>query len=103
MEALEKRLPIHDMDIRKWALEANQNVGLDHTAFKAFDTWIKTFKRHHRIVSRKITKFITKKNLLEQDVIIKKPKEFVEAIKKKWILMEMTTYSYITLTKADLI
>lgn len=69
MEALNKQLPIHDNDIRYWALHAREEVGMPPHKFTASEHWIESFKRKHGIVSRKVTKFITKKQILDQDVL----------------------------------
>jgi len=54
---------VHDRDIIRWALQAQKEIGFDNFRFKASDTWLLKFKRAHRIVSRKINKFITRKTL----------------------------------------
>ncbi|GJQ79376.1 hypothetical protein Trydic_g16235 [Trypoxylus dichotomus] len=40
---------IHDMDLRRWALEAKEEIG--HESFKAGHWWIWHFKKVHKIVS----------------------------------------------------
>lgn len=64
-EDLEKSLPIHDLDIRRWVLNARNQLQLPEDFFKASDKWIYNFKQKHNIVSRKINKFITQKNLTD--------------------------------------
>ena len=59
IEAIRKGAMIHDIDITRLALQAQQQVNL--LSFKASHEWIRRFKLAHQIVSRKITKFITKK------------------------------------------
>lgn len=49
---------IHDVNLKKWALEKKEEIGL--TNFKASRKWISNFKRRHNIVSRKITKFVSR-------------------------------------------
>lgn len=49
---------IHDLDLQRWALQANTDIGLEN--FKASRHWVWNFKRTYKIVSRKINKFITR-------------------------------------------
>ena len=65
--ASSNKITIHDIDLRRFALEKAKDIGL--MRFKACDSWILKFKSVNRIVSRKITKFITKN--FEQEVNIK--------------------------------
>jgi len=56
---------IHDLDLRRWALEAEEEINFFH--FKAGATRILNFKRKHGIVSRKITKFINRLSKINQE------------------------------------
>jgi hypothetical protein len=67
--ARERYLPIHDHDLKRWALELGNEVGLSRDEFKASDTWILQFKRRFKISSRRITKFVTKRQYLSQEEI----------------------------------
>ncbi|EFN73371.1 hypothetical protein EAG_00356, partial [Camponotus floridanus] len=49
---------VHNVDIRWWALEAKEQF--DIPTFKAGYTWIQNFKKAHNIVSRKVTKFVSR-------------------------------------------
>ena len=49
---------IHDIDITRWALQAQQQVNL--LGFKASHEWVRRFKLAQQIVSRKVMKFIKK-------------------------------------------
>ncbi|GAU95232.1 hypothetical protein RvY_06882-1, partial [Ramazzottius varieornatus] len=51
------------MDLRRWALTANETVNL--AGFTASPDWIGKLKRYYGIVDRKITKFIIKKSIQE--------------------------------------
>jgi hypothetical protein len=57
-ESAQNGIIIHDIDIARWALKAQQEINAP--GFIASRTWIKNFKIAHHIVSRKVTKFITK-------------------------------------------
>jgi len=50
---MRKCIAIHDSDLKKWALQARNNIGLSQTLFSASVTWVQNFKIKHRIVSRK--------------------------------------------------
>lgn len=52
--AREKGLPVHDIDLRRWALKQAMDESLHN--FAASKHWLHTFKHKHNIVSRKVTK-----------------------------------------------
>jgi hypothetical protein len=55
-------LPVHDKDLQRGALRANE---LDMN-FKTSATFIYDFKKKYSIVSRKIMKFVSNKHILEK-------------------------------------
>ncbi|XP_076247580.1 uncharacterized protein LOC143187334 [Calliopsis andreniformis] len=57
-DAIDEGGIIHDRDLQRWAHEAKENV--EFPSFKASHSWISNFKGVHDIVSRKITKFISR-------------------------------------------
>lgn len=61
--AVESGFMVHDIDLKRWALQAQKEIGNLNPIFKASHSWISRFKKSHRIVSRKVTKFVTKKTL----------------------------------------
>lgn len=71
---------IHDQDIIRWALQAKKEIGFDDIRFKASKHWLLKFKQAHRIVSRKINKFITRKTLESSAELKSKADEFVADI-----------------------
>lgn len=77
-DANDKNRIIHDLDLRRWALEAKEEINLRN--FKAGVTWILNFKRKHRIVSRKITKFINRQSKINQELQIA-CQEFISSVK----------------------
>jgi len=70
---------IHDLDLRRWALEAKEQINLPQ--FKAGATWILNFKRKHGIVSRKITKFINRSSKTNQEQLQIACQEFISSVK----------------------
>ncbi|GAU94843.1 hypothetical protein RvY_06551 [Ramazzottius varieornatus] len=56
-----KKHVVKDLDLRRWALTANQAVGLE--GFKASPDWVEKLKRYYSICDRKITKFVTEKSI----------------------------------------
>jgi AAA+ ATPase superfamily predicted ATPase len=56
--ACEKLLPVHDSDLVRWVLQRARASSI--TNFVASHHWLVNFKQKHNIVSRKITKIMTK-------------------------------------------
>ncbi|KAF8363254.1 hypothetical protein PRIPAC_90177 [Pristionchus pacificus] len=69
-EKMKKGVPIHDTDIRKIALDLNK-LNAASGNFKASATWVSKWKVHHRIVSRKVTKFVTRKATKDREKVLK--------------------------------
>ncbi|EFN83334.1 hypothetical protein EAI_05204, partial [Harpegnathos saltator] len=74
---------IHDLDIRRWALNARNQLQLSADFFKAekSEKWIFNFKQKHHIVSRKINKFITQRTLTDISKLKIEANKFVEKVK----------------------
>lgn len=70
---------IHDMDLRRWALEAKEEIG--HESFKAGHWWIWHFKKVHNIVSRKITKFVTRSTRTDTEHLRLVSDNFIQQVK----------------------
>jgi hypothetical protein len=51
-----KKLPVHDINLKKWAIERSREVNIE---FKASSAWINKFKKKYRIRSKKITRFVS--------------------------------------------
>lgn len=66
---------IHDIDLKRWALDKASELG--DISFVASVNWIRSFKKRHRSVSRKITKLTTKNDLNDQDVISRSIDDFL--------------------------
>lgn len=79
--AVESGLIIHDRDIRRWALQAQKEIGYGDIRFKASKNWLIKFKNAHRIVPRKINKFITRKTLENNLELQTRAEVFVDDVK----------------------
>lgn len=79
--AVDAGLIVHDIDLKKWALQAQKEIGHQDIRFKASDKWVHSFKKAHRIVSRKVNKFITKKSIENADNLRKLAEQFVSEVK----------------------
>ncbi|KAF4525954.1 hypothetical protein B566_EDAN000745 [Ephemera danica] len=76
--AKEQKHIVHDRDLKRWAVAINKDVKLE--GFKASNTWLLSFKKKNRIVSRKITKFVTKSKVKESVETEAAAKSFVQSI-----------------------
>ena len=77
--AIDQGSLIHDIDIRRWALEAKEQVNLP--TFKAGHTWIMNFKKVHNIISRKVTKFVSRSTRQDKQHLHLTFSEFVNQVK----------------------
>jgi len=66
---------VSTLDLRRIALVKAREINCIH--FKASESWADIFKRKHKIVSRKITKFVSKRDVTEKEVIKYKALDFV--------------------------
>jgi hypothetical protein len=73
--ARQQLLSVHDIDLKRWGLQKGSELG-DKT-FTASNHWLYEFKKRHNIVSRKITKLVTKRDVLDKDIINKSADDFV--------------------------
>lgn len=80
--ACDAGLIIHDKDLRRWALQAKRELGFEDNRFRASRTWLTQFKKAHRIVSRKINKFVTKKTLENAQHLQKLADTFIKDVRK---------------------
>ncbi len=72
-------LTVHDNDLKRWALKRNMEITLPN--FTASHSWLWRFKTQNRIVSRKITKFVTRNYSKERMDFIKTANLFVDSTK----------------------
>lgn len=80
--AVDAGLIVHDSDLKRWALHAQKEIGHTDFRFKASRTWINSFKAAHRIVSRKINKFVTSKTIEDGTVLEQQIRKFVDDVKE---------------------
>lgn len=83
----ERSLSIHDIDIKRWALRAREEINLSPTLFTASAFWVHNFKVNHGIVSRKINKFVTKKQISSKEKLLQASSEFVSKVKSEIMLV----------------
>ena len=69
-------LSVHDHDLRRWALEKAKD--LDFT-FRASIGWISRFKQKMKLVSRKVTKYVSHNDVNKSEDIEMNAKKFVES------------------------
>lgn len=79
-QARSKGYPIHDRDIRRWALAQAKVESVDN--FVASDKWLLNFKRRNRIRSRKVTRFVSRRAVYDKEEIAKESEEFTNEVKK---------------------
>ncbi|EFO93515.1 hypothetical protein CRE_01347 [Caenorhabditis remanei] len=84
-EKLENGVTLHDKDLMMIARDINQRETKVEN-FRASQSWISRWKRSHRIVSRRITKFITRKCFLNMAAIEKSAEDFVEVSRREMSL-----------------
>ena len=73
-------LAIHDIDLRRWALQKARELDLNN--FEVSDKWLLTCKHRHRISSRKVTKLVTKKHIETRQEIEQSATNFVQETNK---------------------
>ena len=100
LNAREQYLPIHDIDIQRWALQAAKEVHLDD--FQVSEYCLLNFKNRHGICSRKITNIVTKKeitnfdNIKKSEVVYRKVRSLV---KKKYLPNEILNTAQVGIEK----
>ena len=71
-------LSIHHIDLKMWPLKKAAKLG--DLTFVAGDRWLYEFKKRHCIVSREISKLVTKRDVLNKDVINQSAESFVQNV-----------------------
>ena len=79
-DARQKSLPIHDLDIRRWARIQAKNENFNN--FMTSATWLFSFKQRNGITSRKITKFVSTRENIDKMEIRQKAEKFIVDFKR---------------------
>jgi len=72
---------VHDIDIKRWTLQAQEEIGNLNPIFKASHSWVSRFKKTYRIVSRKVTNFVTRRTLEDSVNLQKTTDDFLNIVK----------------------
>ncbi|CAF3873098.1 unnamed protein product [Rotaria sp. Silwood1] len=100
LNAREQYLPIHDIDIQRWSLQAAKEMQLND--FQASEYWLRSFKNRHGICSRKITNIVTKREISNFDDIKKSEEEFLKKfhqLSKKYLSKEILNTDQVGIEK----
>lgn len=81
VETRKNRQSVCDEDLKIWAMEFAHKEAVSN--FAASKAWIYNFKRHYRIKSRKITKFVSRSYTKDELELQKSATDFVESTTKK--------------------
>ncbi|CAF3780597.1 unnamed protein product [Rotaria sp. Silwood1] len=73
--ACNNNLPVHDLDVKRWALSQAKIENIDD--FKASDYWLLNFKKRNGISSRKVTKFVSHREVVDKSIIKQTADDFV--------------------------
>jgi Tc5 transposase DNA-binding domain len=65
--ARENNLPVHDIDVQRWALSQARMENTND--FTASHHWLLNFKKRNGISSRKVTKFISNREVVDKSII----------------------------------
>ena len=79
-DARQESLPVHDLDIRRWARIQAKNENFDN--FKTSATWLFSFKQRNGITSRKITKFVSTRENIDKMEIRQNAEKFIIDVKR---------------------
>lgn len=79
-DKMSRGIVLHDTDIQEFAREINKTLQIPN--FNASIRWVQNFKSASRIVSRHITKIISRRTLQNQQSMEQSAQQFVRAIKE---------------------
>jgi len=80
---LDKSVAVHDFDLKRWTLKARAKVNLDIQLFTASKRWIYNFKLKHGIVSRKINKFVTQRQIDKNEELLQSSSDYVSKVRSE--------------------
>ena len=66
--------PVHDVDLQRWAVQ--KSLDFEYKRFKASTKWIQNFKRRNGIVSRKIQKVVSAREVTDEKLLKKEAEDF---------------------------
>lgn len=72
---------MHDRNLTRWGMEKAHELGIN---FRASASWVLNFQHRHNIVSRKITRQISRKNQSEEAAVSTSASKFISRIKPKF-------------------
>ncbi|CAF3760184.1 unnamed protein product [Rotaria socialis] len=90
LNAREKFLPVHDVDLCRWGLQAAKEYKIDN--FRASSFWLLGFKTRHSICSRRITNIVTRHEVENAEVVQKSEIQFLKeynSLKSKYLSHEI--------------
>ncbi len=68
-------LPVHDLGVKRWALSQAKTENIN--GFEASDYWLLNFKKRNGISSRKVTKFVSHREVVDKSIIKQTADDFV--------------------------
>ncbi|MDI9313009.1 MAG: hypothetical protein QM535_22555 [Limnohabitans sp.] len=80
-ESIAQKLIVHDCDLKTWGIEKARDLQIPN--FSISKGWLHNFKVRHRIVSRKVNKFISFREHDMEDDLKVKAEQFVASVKAK--------------------
>lgn len=81
--AVDNLTSVHDLDLKRWALESRTKLGLSIQLFTASTKWLHNFKIKYGIVSRKLNKFVTKKQIEKKEEMLQNAQDHVLKVKSE--------------------
>jgi len=75
INARDQALPIHDLDLQRWALKVAREMKLN--SFQASNSWLLNFKRKHGIVSRRVTNIVTRHEIDDYHIVQQSKQDFL--------------------------
>jgi hypothetical protein len=77
-------MPVHAIDLKRWAIECfMDNKVNDSFSFKASDGWIFSFKKRHKIVSRKAIRIVCQNEVQNSQKIQESINQFRDLFEEK--------------------
>ena len=100
LNAREKFLPVHDIDVCRWGLQAAKQYKVEN--FRALSFWLLRFKTRHSIYSRRITNIGTRREVENDEVVQKSEIQFLKeynSLKSKYFSHEILNTDQVRVEK----